>query len=79
MKTSSDQQTQTETVPSPALLDFPSAQAYLGGISRSTLKLLVWRGWIVPTRIGKRVMFSRRVLDQYIQHHTATGGESVQT
>lgn len=55
-----------------ALLDFPAAQAYLGGISRSTLKLLVWRGFLRPTRIGRRVLFSRRVLDDYIERQTGS-------
>jgi excisionase family DNA binding protein len=53
-----------------ALLDFPGAQTYLGGVSRSTLKLLVWRGFLKPTRIGRRVLFSRRALDRYIERQT---------
>lgn len=60
-----------KTALDPALLDFPTAQEYLGGISRSTLKLLVWRGVLRPTRIGRRVLFARRGLDEYIASQTA--------
>ena len=49
-----------------ALMDFPAAQKYLGGVSRSTLKLYVWRGLLRPTRIGKRVLFQRVELDRFI-------------
>ena len=59
-----------KTIEGPALLDFPAAQEYLGGVSRSTLKLLVWRGFLRPTRIGRRVLFSRRALDNYIDRQT---------
>ena len=60
----------SKVLPAPALLDFPSAQAYLGNISRSTLKLLVWRRLLKPTRIGRRVLFSLHVLDEYIDRQT---------
>jgi excisionase family DNA binding protein len=59
----------TSEKPSPlqsALLDFPQTQLYLGGLSRSTLKLLVARGDLAPTRIGRRVLFRRESLDQFI-------------
>jgi hypothetical protein len=55
-----------ETALDQALLDFPAAQQYLGGLSRSTLKLHVWRGLLRPTRIGKRVFFQRAELDRFI-------------
>jgi hypothetical protein len=68
--TQTDRTNPSRPTPSPALLDFPATQSYLGNISRSTLKLLVWRGLLKPTRIGRRVLFSRRVLDNYIQRQT---------
>lgn len=50
-----------------ALLDFPAAQDYLGGVCRSTVKKLVWDGILQPVRIGKRVLFPRSTLDEYIE------------
>lgn len=38
----------------PRLLDYDAAQAYLGNISRSTMKTLVGRGEIEPIAVGTR-------------------------
>jgi excisionase family DNA binding protein len=50
-----------------ALLDYDAAAAYLGGLSRSTLKLLRGTGAILAVRVGKRTLFPRSALDEYIQ------------
>ncbi len=49
-----------------ALLDYDAAQAYLGDLSRSTIKTLVGRGEFRPVRIGRRTLFSRATLDAFI-------------
>ena len=53
-----------------ALLDYPGAQQYLGGISRSTLKLLVSNGSLRSVHIGRRRMISIAALDEYIAAQT---------
>jgi hypothetical protein len=70
MKANGDQLASSAATPGQALLDFPAAQRYLGGISRSTLKLHVWRSLLQPTRIGKRVFFQRKELDRFIAERT---------
>jgi len=69
--------------PGQALLDFPAAQKYLGGLSRSTLKLHVWRGVLRPTRIGRRVFFRRVELDRFVASCTpsplGTGNAAVES
>jgi excisionase family DNA binding protein len=54
-----------EQVPT-ALLPYPDAQQYLGGISRSTLKTLAASGAIRSIAIGTRRLFPREELDRYI-------------
>lgn len=49
-----------------ALLDYPAAQLYLGGVSRSTLKALVSKSGLRIVNIGRRTFFRRRDLDSYI-------------
>ena len=51
---------------SPALLAYPEAQAYLGGLSRSTLKLLVARGTLRSITIGRRRLLPLSELDRYV-------------
>lgn len=53
--------------PQPArLFDYPAAQVYLGGISRSFLKALVAAGELRGHKLGRRTMFDREDLDAYI-------------
>lgn len=56
----------------PALLDAREAQAYLGGISLSMLGAIVRQGQLPTTKIGRRTLFSRAALDDYIKSHTNT-------
>jgi hypothetical protein len=49
-----------------ALLSFPEAQAYLGNISRSTLKLLKGRSDVQAINVNRRVLFPRSSLDAFI-------------
>jgi excisionase family DNA binding protein len=53
-----------------ALYDYPSAQTYLGGVSRSTLKMLVQNGELCVINIGRRTLFRRADLDAYIARLT---------
>jgi excisionase family DNA binding protein len=48
------------------LLDYPSAQRYLGDVSRSTLKSLVGRGELAVVHIGRRTLFRRSDLDAFV-------------
>jgi excisionase family DNA binding protein len=57
-----------------ALLDYPAAQNYLGGVSRSTLKLLVATKELRIVNVGRRTLFRRDDLDSYIARHTPEGG-----
>ncbi len=59
--------------PTSALLDFDAAQNYLGGISRSTLKLLRAQGEIAAVNVHRRVLFPRAALDEYISRQVAAG------
>lgn len=52
--------------PEVALLDYPSAQRYLGGVSRSTLKTLIGRGELAVVRIRRRTLFRRVDLDAFV-------------
>jgi excisionase family DNA binding protein len=60
------------TVPSAAtaLLNYPAAQGYLGGVSRSTIKLLVANKELRIVHVGRRTLFRRDDLDRYIARHT---------
>lgn len=70
---------QNSLTPDQALLDFSAAQRYLGGLSRSTLKLHVWRGLLRPTRIGRRVFFRRGELDRFVASCTPGASASANT
>jgi|HubBroStandDraft_4_1064222.scaffolds.fasta_scaffold00049_6 excisionase family DNA binding protein len=59
----------------PALLDYASAQRYLGQLSRSTLKALAADRQIRVVRIGRRALFRRDDLDAYIERQTASSRE----
>ena len=48
----------------PALMSFPDAQAYLGNVSRSTLKVLRGRGDVIAINLNRRVAFTRESLDE---------------
>jgi hypothetical protein len=50
-----------------ALFDYPTTQAYLGGLSRSTIKTLASTGLITRVNIGSRTLFLKASLDEYIQ------------
>jgi len=56
----------TDPASQAALLDYPAAQIYLGGVSRSTLKSLVGSGDLAVVNIGRRTLFRRCDLDDYI-------------
>jgi excisionase family DNA binding protein len=56
-----------------ALYDFPGAAAYLGGISRSTLKALASSGTIRSVTIGRRRLFPRAELDRYVADRLDAG------
>lgn len=53
-----------------ALLDYEAAQSYLGAVSRSTLKALTANGELRVVRIGRRTLFRRDDLDNYIDRQT---------
>lgn len=55
-----------QDLPQSRLLAYDAAQAYLGGVSRSTIKTLVGRGELRPISIGRRTLFPRAALDAYI-------------
>ena len=57
-----------------ALLDYPAAQSYLGGVSRSTIKLLVANKELRIVNVGRRTLFRRDDLDSYIARHTPEAG-----
>ena len=59
-----------------ALLNYEAAQAYLGGVSRSTIKLLVANRELRVVNVRKRTLFRRDDLDSYIARHTPEGGEA---
>jgi len=50
----------------PQVLSFAAAQEYLGGISRSTLKLLTSSRQIRSLTIGRRRLIPKAELDRYI-------------
>lgn len=50
-----------------ALLNYASAARYLGGLSRSGLKLLVGRGELKVVHLGRRALFRRADLDALIE------------
>jgi hypothetical protein len=55
----------------PALMSFPDAQAYLGNVSRSTLKVLRGRGDVIAINLNRRVAFTRESLDESREAPTA--------
>ena len=55
-------------------LPFPAAQAYLGGIGRTTLHEYVQAGDIPAIRIGRRVLFDTRDLDRFLRSRKTKGG-----
>lgn len=67
----------TNVLPSAAtaLLDYGAAQAYLGTVSRSTLKVLAANGELRVVRIGRRTMFRRDDLDKFIDRKTREAEE----
>ena len=67
-----------EAPPASLLLDVPQARAALGGIGERTLRDLTHpRGPLVPTRLGRRVFYSRRNLERFIAaRETAALAES---
>jgi excisionase family DNA binding protein len=48
------------------LLDYEKTEAYCGGVSRSTIKLLAAQGRIKRVKIGRRTLFVQQSLDDYI-------------
>lgn len=56
-----------ELLRSQRLLDYDDAGAYLGGVSRSTLKGLTTTGRLRPVRIGRRTLFAIEDLDAYVR------------
>jgi len=50
-----------------ALLDYPAAQAHLGGVSRSLVKGLVANKEIPTVKLGRRTMFRRDELDAFVE------------
>lgn len=50
----------------PKLDSIPDAQAYLGGISRTTLYELAKRGDLAVVNIGRRAFVTRASLDHYV-------------
>jgi len=67
----------TNVLPSAAtaLLDYEAAQTYLGTVSRSTLKALAANGELRVVRIGRRTMFRRDDLDDFIDRKTREAEE----
>lgn len=49
-----------------ALLDFPNACRYLGGVSEAFVRRAVERGALKRIKVGRRVMFMRTELDRFI-------------
>ena len=41
----------------PALLDYPRAAEYCGGVEKKLIRRLVDEGSLTPIRIGRRVLF----------------------
>jgi excisionase family DNA binding protein len=60
-----------------ALLDYEAAQSYLGAVSRSTLKALAATGELRIVRIGRRTLFRRDDLDDYINRKTRCSEDRV--
>jgi excisionase family DNA binding protein len=58
-----------------ALLDYPAAQAFLGGISRSTIKSLIVNRELRVVNVGRRTLFRRDDLDAYVERQTVGGRE----
>jgi hypothetical protein len=56
----------------PQLLPERPAREYLGGISLSTLKVIVGRGDLKSVTIGRRRLYARADLDQYIESLRST-------
>lgn len=52
------------------LLDYPALVRALG-ISRSKLEEEVRLGRLVPTRIGRRVLFAPQDINDYVERHRA--------
>lgn len=57
------------------LLTVPEARRYLGGISHEYIYVLMRRGDITPTRLGRRTMLDLHELDRFIDVCTARGGD----
>lgn len=60
-----------------ALLDYDTTQAYLGGLSRSSLKALAANGELRIVRIGRRTMFRRDDLDAYVERQTVAAKKRI--
>ena len=54
------------TVTAPALLDLLAACDYLGVSERTIRRRTAPNGPLIPTRIGRRVLYSRAALDRFI-------------
>jgi len=53
-----------------SLLDYPGAQAFLGGLSRSKIKELAKQGELRVVRVGRRTLFRRDDLAAYVERQT---------
>jgi excisionase family DNA binding protein len=58
------------------ILSYAGAQHYLGGISRSTLKMLVASHSVGSITIGRRRLFLRDELDRYIASRLNDGKDT---
>ena len=47
-------------------MSIPDAQAYAGGVSRSTVQRLLRKELVRGTRVGARTLVHRRSLDAYL-------------
>lgn len=47
-------------------LSIPDAQAYCGGVSRSTMQRLLRKKEVRGTRLGARTLVHRQSLDEYL-------------
>jgi excisionase family DNA binding protein len=56
-----------------ALMDYETAQRYLGGVSRSTMKQLVADRDIRKLKVRRRTLFRKDDLDAYIARRTPSG------
>jgi excisionase family DNA binding protein len=57
-------------------MDYPEAQRFLGGISRSTLKMLIGSGQLRPVAIGRRRFIRVAALEQFIAERASDGAPS---